>query len=117
MKKFLAIAAAVAAVFTLAPTKAEAGYQSRVIGTCQHCHGHIYSYYKPIRYSDGCTRYAWVPSYHSNCSSRAHYSAPSYYGNRSYYRPTYRTAPRSGFSISFGRGYNGYSGYRGGYCR
>lgn len=116
MKKLIAIAAAIVAVFTLAPATAEAGYKSRVIGKCQHCHGSIYSYYKPVRYSDGCTRYAWVPAYHSNCSSRSHYApSSSYYSNRSYYRPTYRPAPRVGFSIRFGS--PGYSGYRGGYCR
>ena len=114
MKKILIVAAAVAAVFTLAPTKAEAGYKARVIGKCQHCHGQVYSYYKPVRYSDGCTRYAWVPSYHTGCSSRNRYSGNSY-SNRSYYRPTYRSYSGPGISIRFGNGYSGYRG--GGYCR
>ncbi len=109
MKKLLSILAVLAAIFVFAPTKAEAGHQSRVIGKCQHCHSNIYSYYKPVRYSDGCVRYVWVPDYHDRCrasyssSYRSHSYRPSYsYPSRSYSRP--------GFSIQFGYG-------GGGYCR
>lgn len=108
MKKLIAVAVAVAAVFTLVPTKAEAGYRSKVIGHCNHCNSSIHSYYRPVRYSDGCVRYTWVPSYHSNCSSRSYHSRSYHYG-RSYYRPTpryygsNRGCSTPGVTLRFGR--------------
>jgi len=95
MKKLLAIAAAATALFAFAPTQAEAGHRSKVIGHCNGCNSNIYSYYRPIRYSDGCVRYAWVPSYHTNCRSRSVHQSHSHSSHgRSYYRPTYRPTPR-----------------------
>lgn len=99
MKKLLTIAAALLALAAFAPTQAEAGNKNRKrIGTCQHCHKPIYSYYKPFRYRDGCVRYRWVPSYHTSCQSR--YT----------YRPSYN---RPSYNYSFTRPYSyGYGGYR-----
>ncbi|MEX2578038.1 MAG: hypothetical protein WD342_03190 [Verrucomicrobiales bacterium] len=115
MKKLLAIAAAAAALFAFVPTQAEAGHRSKVVGHCQHCHGNIHSYYKPVRCSSGYVRWTWVTSHHSHCAPRYSHS-PSYYRptyyRPTYYRPTYyRPSYSPGISLHFG-GYRG-----GGYCR
>gem|GEM_PF-1811116 len=117
MKKLLAIAAATAALFTFTPTEAKAGhsYQSRAVGTCQHCRGKIYSYYRPVRTYQGHTHYGWVTSSHSKCNAayaqRSHrsrsYQSRSYshsYGHRGYgYSRSYsHSYARPGISFSFG---------------
>lgn len=96
MKKLFTLAIVAAGLFTLAPTNAEAGhYRSRVIGSCQHCHQSIYSYYRPFRNSCGQTYYSWVPSYHSNCASRYRSSYTPSYGRSSYYSSGYRSGCNS----------------------
>ncbi|MAS96098.1 MAG: hypothetical protein CMO55_23090 [Verrucomicrobiales bacterium] len=115
MKKLLTLTAVLLALFAFAPTQAEAGHKKKKIGTCQHCHKSVYSYYRPYRYN-GHVRYRWVPAHHTACSSR--YARKSYnpYAHRAYNR-----APRVTFHFGFGgyRGgyYGGYRGGRGGYCR
>ncbi len=108
MKKLLAIVAATAALFTFTPTPAEAGssYRSKAVGTCQHCRGRIYAYYRPINRS----QYGWVTSQHSKCNAayaQRSYQSRSY--SRSYARPSYgysrsysRSYVRPGISFSFG---------------
>lgn len=123
MKKILAIVAATAALFTFTPTEAEAGssYRSKTVGTCQHCRGRIYSYYRPVRTYHGRTQYGWVTSPHSKCNAayaQRSYQSRSYsnrsYSSHSYVRPSYgisrsysRSYVRPGISFSFGtsRGY------------
>lgn len=119
MKKVLLIVAFIAALFSVAPTKVEAGhYPSRVIGTCPYCHHSIYSYYRPVRYSSGYVRYSWVPAYHTSCASRYRSSHSHSYGGGHYYGSGYSGyrgssiirigpgigLPVPGFSISFGNG-------------
>ncbi|MEM9280400.1 MAG: hypothetical protein AAGA96_01110 [Verrucomicrobiota bacterium] len=106
MKKFLTLAAVALGLFALAPTTAEAGYRSKIIGKCSKCGGPIHAYYKPVRLSCGSIRYTWVPSYHSTC--RNSYRS---YGSSSYHSSRYRgfTYSRPGFSIRIGPSY--------GYCR
>ncbi|MDF1740422.1 MAG: hypothetical protein P1U86_14780 [Verrucomicrobiales bacterium] len=126
MKKLLAIAAATAALFTFTPTPAEAGssYRSRAVGTCQHCRGKIYAYYRPINSYHGRTQYGWVTSQHTKCQQAAYaqrsrqlrsyshsYVRPSYGHSRSYSR----SYVRPGISFSFGTS-RGHS-HRRSHCR
>jgi hypothetical protein len=115
MRKLLAIVAATAALFTFTPTEVEAGssYKSRVVGTCNHCRGRIYSYYRPVRTYHGRTQYGWVTTQHSRCQAaaiqRQHQArvlqSRSYYNSRSFVSPGFghsRSYVRPGISFSFG---------------
>lgn len=99
MKKLLALALTITAVFAFAPTKAEAGNRCRVIGHCNHCHSPVYSYYRHYRAPCGGIRYTWVPSYHSNCHSGSVRYSHSHSYSRPYYRPA--TRPTSRFHGNF----------------
>lgn len=119
MKKLLAIAAVMTALFTvgpMAPTTAEAGYRSKVVGKCQHCRGNIYAYYKPVQRYQNRLIYGWVTAAHTQCQSRYLQSRSNYGHSRySYTRQGHRyihpfsshSYVRPGITLRFGssRGY------------
>lgn len=121
MNKLLLALLALGGFAFLVPAEAEAGYRSKVIGTCGKCGTKIYATYQPYRVN-GCVRYQWVRQPHTCRSQHSHsynrysrgyshgytrpfvprYSGPSF---RSSYGPSgFIAVP--GFSIRFGgRGY------------
>ncbi len=115
MKSISIIFLTLAAMFAASPTSVEADYRSIVIGTCQFCHGKIYSYYQPAQYPGGAIGYAWVPAYHYDCVARARggyvqpgYSNPRhprspYYPAHRDYDDRYERGPRSGSGYYYSR--------------
>lgn len=114
MKTLLALAAAAIGLTTFGQNQAQAGHphQSgcRVHSSCGHCRQPVYSYYRPVRYHNSTSVYAWVPSYHNQCRSTVttrYYRGPSisiHSHNYGYNRfPSVRTSPSLNTSRSFYR--------------
>jgi len=72
MKTLLALVAATVAIFTFGSASAQAGDSPsrgdhRYHSDCGNCKRPVYSYYRPVRYTNAGLVYGWMPYYHGRC--------------------------------------------------